>query len=158
MKNKKGFFTIEMLVTSTIIASFLIIIYYQVYSILNQYEKRSNYNTIDGLYAANNVRNFLRQNELSILKGIVEANKYVDLTDCSFISNNSYCNTLFNNLDIKQAILTNYNITNLKDFNYLNDFDPLMKAFINSITIIESSEYRIIVYLNDGSISTIKVR
>lgn len=158
MKKRNGFFTAELLVTTTVLSVLLIVVYSQISNALSTYNKNKHFNTTESMYATSNIRSFIKQNELSALKDTVNSVVYVDLTDCSFTTNYDYCRALFDELDVKKVIFTKYNVTNLKKFDYTNDFDSSLKSYIANMTIIDNNDYRIIVELNDSSASSLKVR
>ena len=59
MKNNKGFMLAEVVVTSTIVLTSLISLYITFNKLYNNYEIRSNYYDVDGIYAIKNMINNL---------------------------------------------------------------------------------------------------
>ena len=66
--NKKGFMLAETLIVSTFIVGVLLFIYIQLRNINNNYSKALAYNDVTAIYSANNIRNFLLQDNYEEIK------------------------------------------------------------------------------------------
>lgn len=161
--NNRGFMLTELLVTSTLVCTVLIFLYTQFFSVKKSYENSFKYNTVNGLYALSNVRDFLVDNDIYILKQNLLLNDYVDLTDGDnneiVLSDSEYFNTLITKLNIKNIIFTKENLTDLINNinNMPNTFED-MKKFIRYIDYNKTgSLYRIIVQYEDNTFATLLV-
>ena len=168
--NKKGFMLAETLIVSTFIVGVLLFIYIQLRNINNNYSKTLAYNDVTAIYSANNIRNFLLQDNYEEIKtyfhnnfSLDEANPlvYLDLTTCptDFINEEGYCQELLNQLNIKQLLFTDE--TNEYLLRFIDDDNNLssnMKNFIKSQKVDnEIAKYRIYIETNDGKLATIKM-
>lgn len=164
MLNKKGFFLSELIIVTALITLVVVGLFTQVNSVFNSYKNTFNYNTSSGLYGALNVSILLKQsgiinNNLGNLSTMVIDKRYIDLSDCSFAYNSSYCDNLKTSLKIKKMIFTQYDVTTLQLFDYNNDFNYNEKHFITKLTKLpESTDYRLIIFYEDETAATIKVR
>lgn len=161
--NNRGFMLTELLVTSTLVCTVLIFLYAQFFSVKKSYENSFKYNTVNGLYALSNVRDFLVDNDIYILKQNLLLNDYVDLTDESnnriVLNDSEYFNTLITKLNIKNIIFTKENLTDLiSNLNSMPDTFEDMKKFIRYIDYNKTgSLYRIIVEYADNTFATLLV-
>ena len=161
--NNRGFMLTELLVTSTLVCTVLIFLYAQFFSVKKSYENSFKYNTVNGLYALSNVRDFLVDNDIYILKQNLLLNDYVDLTDESnnriVLNDSEYFNTLITKLNIKNIIFTTENLTDLiSNLNSMPDTFEDMKKFIRYIDYNKTgSLYRIIVEYADNTFATLLV-
>lgn len=163
----------ETLIVTTILITSLMIIYLQISNLYLNFTRRSKYDTVNDLYAVNNIRTFIKEDGLEPLITALNTNinagkPYVyaitnatGTSACPYSTEKSYCSTLKNNLNIKTVIFTSDSLTNLKSFDYTNDFSKSLKNFIQTININESATltegYRLIVEFNDNTFSTLKV-
>lgn len=159
--DNKGFMLTELLVTATLICTVLIFLYTQFYTVKRSYDNSFKYNTVNGLYALANVRDFLVQNDVYILKQNLNTNSYIDLmgNNVSGINDMDYFHTLVSSLNIKNLIFTHSNLSELmSNLNTLSDdYEPL-KRFIRYIDYDESdTRYRLIVEYNDNTFASILI-
>lgn len=161
--DNRGFMLTELLVTSTLVCTVLIFLYAQFFNVKKSYENSFKYNTVNGLYALSNVRDFLVDNDIYILKQNLLLNDYVDLTDESnnriVLNDSEYFNTLITKLNIKNIIFTKENLTYLiSNLDSMPDTFEDMKKFIRYIDYNKTgSLYRIIVEYADNTFATLLV-
>ncbi len=123
-KRQKGFMLVETLVVSTLVSTVLIALYLQFNNIVKNFDRDFHYNSVDNLYAAQNIKNFILQDNNGTfyknLKIILEQNiasnnnRFLEvLTDCSGNSGNAYrteacqrLTTLTSFYQVKQIIFT----------------------------------------------------
>ncbi|MEG2322248.1 MAG: hypothetical protein RSB71_02045 [Bacilli bacterium] len=160
--NAKGFILAETIAVSAVVLATLIIIYTQFISINNSYRDSFKYNTVDKLYAVDNVISFIEKDGVNnIIKDFkTNPNNYIDITSCStsyFIEFN-YCESLFKTLDIKQVIFTTEDITKLKeDISKTNPFSEEIRSFMKKMSFKkDTNKYRLIVEFNDKTLATLK--
>lgn len=161
--NRKGFMLTELLVTSTLVCTVLIFLYSQFFSVKKSYENSFKYNTVNGLYALSNIRSFLVDSDIYILKQNLLLNSYVNLMDLesnkTFLKDEEYFDTLITKLNVKNIIFTKEDLSDLiKDLNNLPDSFEDMKKFIRYINYDDNGTlYRIIVEYNDKTFATLLV-
>lgn len=166
--DNKGFLLTELLVTATLVSTVLIFLYTQFYTIKRSYDTSFKYNTVNGLYALDNVRDFLVENDIYILTQGLNTTSYIDLIENNLQpTNQTYFNTLIQGLNIKYLIFTNQNIEDL--INQINSETALtsenyeyedLKKFIKRIDFDNqdtNNNYRIIAEFNDGTFASILV-
>lgn len=152
---------VETLIVSTFITGTLVFLFIQFRTINQGYDISFRYNTVNGLYATDNIKKYLIENGADILAPAVEnaSRKYVDITTCTdlYLTENTYCNALLPELNVKKVLFTKNNLTELlailKDDNNL---DQDMKDFIRYIAYDkDATNYRLIVQFNDNTYATI---
>lgn len=166
--DNKGFLLTELLVTATLVSTVLIFLYTQFYTIKRSYDTSFKYNTVNGLYALDNVRDFLVENDIYILTQGLNTTSYIDLIENNLQpTNQTYFNTLIDGLNIKYLIFTKQNIEDL--INQINSETALtsenyeyedLKKFIKRIDFDSqdtNDNYRIIAEFNDGTFASILV-
>lgn len=178
-KVKNGFMLVETLIVSTLVSTILVMLYVQFNNIIKNYYKNFDYNNVNSLYATNNIKKFILQDNdgdfysnLKIyLNQNIESNSgsYLKIiTNCDDNNNISYrtnlCesfSTLTNFYGIKQIIFTT-EVTNFSDSEYKELNSPNFTNFIknlgtnSSATASESNSYRIIVEFENNKFSTLK--
>lgn len=162
-KNEKGFTLLETLIVSTFIASTLIYLFIQINNIKTSYDITFRYNTVPGLYGAQNVLSFLNKNTYDDVKVSVENSElhYVDLTDGTALANGSnvYYKDLIKKLNIKTVIMIKEDTTDiLTNLDQITLFTEEMKRFIKRIDSDKNENlYRLVVEYNDNTFATIKI-
>lgn len=156
---------VETLVVSTFILSSLIFLFIQFRNVNQSYQTSFRYNTVNALYAAENLKKFYMQDNFETMtqKYRDERMKYIDLTTCpsDMIEEVTYCTKLVELLEIKTILFTDADTTYIN--NVLNDatnIEPSLKHFIKYIKNDEEGtllKYRIIVEMEDGTFASIKI-
>lgn len=168
--NNKGFLLTELLVTATLVGTVLIFLYTQFYSVKRSYENSFKYNSVNDLYALDNVRMFLIDGgyidtyvNMAIQGELLSSVPYLEIT--SFINNNDYFDSLINATNIKKLYFTKEFLADL--LIYLNnnittsnasEFEKFRKfvAYID-YDVENSSGYRLIAEFNDDTFATLLV-
>lgn len=156
--DNKGFMLTEILVTSTLVCTVLIFLYSQFYSIKRGYDISFKYNTVNGLYASSNIKDYLIDNGLDTMRQELETKPYLDLKeDISFIKAPAYWNLLISSLNIKAILFSKADLTELiSNLNDLENIDEDFKRFVRNIDFDEnSSDYRLIIQYNDDTFASI---
>ena len=158
--DNKGFMLTELLVTSTLVCTVLIFLYSQFYSIKRTYESSFKYNTVNGLYASANIKEFLLDNGISLMEENLETIPYINLKeDTSYIKDPNYWGLLISSLNVETIFLTKSDLTEL--IANLNDIDNVnedFKKFIRYIDFDESStNYRLIIEYSDNTFASILI-
>ena len=160
----KGFFLIETLVVTSVVAMAMIMLYSQMATLMDGYDLRLTYNTVDGSYAATEINKYIlndssKYDEFTAgSSAAINSYGFVAIT-CNSFTNISYCNDLFTNLSISKVIVTEYNTANIKT-KALDEttFSDDLKLFIKNITKVEdapATDYRLIVAFTDGTFATV---
>lgn len=160
-KNNRGFVLAETLVVATFVLTTLMVIYVQFINISGSYQNTFQYNTVNGLYATNNIRDYIRANEQATLKSAFTDStvSYLDLTDCSttYLTENSYCQALFQVVNVKQVIFARSDLASLKEkLTEDTHFSEKMKQFIKATPSSKVSEYLILVEFTDSTFATLE--
>lgn len=157
-KNKKGFMLVETLVVSTLVSVVLIALYVQFNNIINNFDRDSRYNSVNNLYATQNIKNFILRdatgnfytNLKNLLdKNIKEGNSHFlkIITNCSGNSANAYQTNACTNFDyltrfynVKQIIFT-LDTINLLEIDYQLLSNSNLERFIRSIKNDTEAKY-----------------
>ncbi len=148
--NKKGFALVETLIVTTFVMSMFILVYQNVVPMLGEYEKMSNYDDIDSIYAANLYKQVvLRYVNLTYVDSVLNDNTYVDITNCGntdIYSSRDYCDKIKNILSIKEddyIFITKYDISSFREEVKENEFFDSgrlsnFKGYINTVGDVDS--------------------
>ena len=181
-KDENGFMLVETLIVSTLVSTILVVLYVQFNNIVNNFDKNFNYNNIGNLYAANNVKKFILQDnngEFYLnLKQFLNENlendqsfylKIFTTCDNSNIDHKAYnvnlCekfNSLTNFYNIKQILFV-MNSVDLKDSDYKDLESPNFVNFIKNINKStknsnnQNDDYRIFIEFENNQFATLKM-
>lgn len=165
-KNNKGFVLTEVLVASTLIITTFLTLYVQLRRVVNSFNDSFYYNTIDELYGADTIREYISINGYNKLATIIDSQeakyKYVNITSCSdsYFINTNYCQLLFEKLKIENIYFTSSNINKLiEDSNVRQIFSNEMVKYMKTIVPINNSvKYRIIVEYKNNRYATLEFK
>ena len=160
--NNRGFVLAETLIVATVVMAALVFVYSQFRTVNRSYQRTFQYNTVEGLYAINNIKDYLEDDGLDILKLIFNNGtaQHVDVTACPsvYMMNSTYCTKLMNTLGVKQVFLTKNNLEDVQTFvDGSSSFSEEMKLFVNYTSDFSSSGYRLWAEFNDGTFATLRV-
>lgn len=175
--NKKGFVLIETIVTSVFVLGIVAFVIANILPIVGEYEKQSDYDSIESIYDAHLVRKMILKGEnreqIKNLLSFPPAGKEYYLFDgtdiCNFVSNINYCKTLLsrNFLDVKEIIIIPYEVPDAfvrdsKKFNRnLKEYIAQMQKYGESSmpNYVRQYEYqnRLIIEFNDGRVTNIEI-
>ncbi len=170
--NKKGFVLVETIVVSVFVLGLFTFIIANIIPLIGEYEKESDYDSIESIYSAHMIRKMILKSEnqrIVSLATLPTEGYYMFEGDdiCYYLTNINYCKKLLSRdfLDVKKIILTNYTITN--DFKKRSkNFDRASSEYISQMqkynnTGLDPSQYdferRLIVVFNDGRITNIEL-
>lgn len=150
---KNGFALVETLIATTLVATVFTVLYVQFMNINENYRKTYENNTVEGLYASNNIKNYLLSNNYEDLA----ITSYINM-DCDMFTNKTQCNNLLSVLDIKNVYIMIDDITSIREdiYNDSNISDGL-KKFVKSVNTTTNPGYRLLVEFNNDTYATIKV-
>lgn len=173
-KNNKGFSLIETLIVSAFVVTSLIYLYRQITTVKTSYDISFRYNTVEGLYGADIISDYLKDNGYTkMIRTLSNTEepiiRYCDITNNTNIDfgSSTYYNDLIDKLDVKLAIFTNEDLTDLiayldsdsvieSDLNFFGDeLDDLLN-FMEGINADGLTMYRIIVLYEDNTFATIQ--
>ncbi len=157
--NKKGFFLVETLVVISIVAIVLTLFYRQITNLYFSYEQGFNYDTVQAVHAANNIRIFLEEEGIEEIFTAMGDDTYIDITNYNF-SNSDFYSTLKEKSDIKDIYFTYYDISDLVEMAYDEYFDAALIRYLKTIEVFDLTNpgYRLIITLNDGSYTNIELQ
>lgn len=157
--NNKGFMLTETLIVATFLVTTLLFIYIQFNNITRTYDTSFKYNTVNGMYNAKNIIQYINDDGINNLKTALnqEGIYYINMTNCSnsYFSEAEYCSILMEAANVKTVLFTNENLTNLK--NNVTELDQTLLDFINYINYENIEGYRIIIEFNDDTFATLRV-
>ncbi len=158
LKNQqKGFLLIEAIVVITFVAGILFFLFIQFNTLFQQYGKDFNYNTVDGVYRAKELRTFLLNTDFSDLIFELQDNQiFYEFSDCTFANDISLCNHFIEALDIKKSYMVNEDITGFQTYvKSSKAFGDLENYIFHIEYYRDDPGYRLIIEYNDGSFASI---
>ena len=153
--NNKGFMLAETLIVSTFVAGVLIFLFIQFTNLGKAYDDSYIYNTTEGLYALEDVKEYI-DTDLDLLLYIeenIETAKYIDLTDCNLFENKDYCTNLFKLESIDRIFITTNDFDKQSITGYNEDFN----IFINKIVKEGNEKYRLVASFKNGMFATLRI-
>ena len=159
MKNNKGFALTEILILSTVLIGVLTFMYIQFKNINRGYQNSFNYDTVEGMYLANNIVNYINEENYDILVERLKSSLsgYLDITSCDveLFKTPIFCEKLFNKSEIQQILFTEENLSKLK-LN-MSNLDNELINYINQIRVTnEENDHRIIIKYNNNTFTTMR--
>ncbi len=173
--NNKGFVLIETIVTSVFVLGLFTFIVANIIPLIGDYEKASDYDTVESVYDAHMIRKMLLKSDSGKLANLLSftnvPNKFYffDGTEiCSYVTNSVYCKKLLSRdyLDVRELVLTTYTISDdfvsyaRKNFDRaLREYIIQMQRYTNTETNPSNYNFarRLIVVFNDGRITNIEL-
>ena len=154
--NNKGFVLVETIITAVFVLSLFSFIIANVLPIIGDYDRIRNYDSIESIYDAHLIR-----------KMILKSDRIRTTNDddiCLYVSNINYCRKLLSRdyLDVSKIIITNYNITSLKE--KVSSFNRAIGEYIKYLPKFDKmrhDEYdfqkRLIIEFNDGRYANVEL-
>lgn len=163
--NNKGYMLIETLIVSTFVAGILLFLFIQFSNLNKNYNDAFKYNTVDGLYALEDIKNYILQDisAYNKIKENISINDYIDIIDCSLFTNKKFCEELVNLENIEIIYVTNnyfksdINVSTSPSIstNFLNTEEDF-NIFIDKINPSGDEEYRLIAKFKNNTFATIR--
>lgn len=158
-KSNEGFILIETLVVSTFILTTLVFLYVQFSNVKRSYDISFRYNTINDLYYAKELSNYLKSDGYQIITSQVNSNNYLDITNC--IYSGELCSKIKDKIKAKQIIYVNSSIiplqNEIKNNSSLSKFDPEFKKFILNLTEDSDGRNRLIIEFEDLTFASVTI-
>lgn len=154
-KNDKGFTLIETLVVTIFVAGILIFLYIQFSKLSNMYQKSYTYNTVEGLYALEDVKNLIEsdENAMNYIAENIDSSSYIDIKNCQlFVTDTDFCLTLLEKENIRDIFITK----NIVPDNVIKGYEQEFLDFINLINEEGEETYRIVASFNNSTYATVR--
>ncbi len=156
MKNwyNKGFVLIETLIVTSFVAGVLIFSFIEFTSISKSYEESFKYNTVENLYALEDIKNYILSDPgaLNAINSSINPDKIIDITNCSIFTSVDYCNKLYELSNINRIIISN----NYFDIRNISVDDEYFKTFIDKIKGSGNQKYRLIASFKNYTYATLR--
>lgn len=156
--NQKGFMLVEAFIVSTLVLAVLVFMFVQIRTVVNGFDKSFSYNTVPGIYIANELGDYVKakeyDNELLEQQGYI-INGY-DAYENTDISVNDLWNRMLKNNNVKNVIISVSDTTKLKT-SLSTEISAGLKDYLKTLKTDGSSEHRLIVEFNDKTYASIKI-
>ena len=118
IKNNRGFMLIEVIITSTVVLTGMVLLFSTFNSLYSKYKSRENYHDIDTFYATKEMIDYLMENDFTdfINQNLYE-NESIFLIENGHCkdSSNTFCNKLQELYGIENMVFTTYDKQNLEN-------------------------------------------
>ena len=153
-KNNLGFMLAETLLVTAFVAGVLIYLFLQFYNLNDEYNSSYKYNSVEGLYALEDVVEFIQDDPfaLAYINDNISELRYIDISNCTLFTDSAECNKLLKLEDIDEIIVT----TNSVPKGYIKDYSIGFSKFINKIYANSTEPYRVIASFNNGTYATLR--
>lgn len=151
-RSNSGFILLETLIATVFISGALIFFFSQFNSLNRKYDISYKYNSVQDIYLLNVVSNFILDDNNFYQENLDNLDDYLEISDCSMLSNIPCCKKLFDKANIDILLVT----TNKFDKTIFSDYDDDIKDFIDKISPIGNEKYRLIAKFKDGKYATVK--
>lgn len=151
---------IDTLIVSITVSAILIYLYFQFANVNASYTKSFRFNTVEGLYAAGDIKENILYNGKSDIYTALASSDFIDLSNCpdTYYDNASYCEMLYETLDVKTVIVTKSSLTNvqntMKQEANVNAYDETLRDLINK-SPDTSDGYQVFVEFNDSTAAVV---
>lgn len=162
--NNKGFMLLETLIVSTVILGTLVFLYVQFVNVKSSYEVSFKYNTVPGIFMANEIGNLIAESSaITKLPTVTNAtnNYYYSLDDqaassffTSTVETNMY-KKMKSTINADYVLIVSDNLANFKDHlsggngTVSEIFTPQFKKFILNLETDNTNKYRLIIQFSD---------
>lgn len=153
--NNKGFMLAETLVVTTFVAGVLIFLFIQFSNLSKAYDESYNYNTVEGLYALEDIKVMIEQDNtiMNYIENNIDELNFIDITNCDNFTDVNYCLKLLELENVNKIIITNnsvpYDKINIASEDFMN--------FIKKISKEGNEPYRIIVAFKNSTYATLRL-
>lgn len=152
--NNRGFVLAETLVVTTFVSGVLIFLFIQFTNISKNYENNYTYNTVDDLYALEDVKDYILTDYVALnnIESELDSSEYINISDCSMFDNKDYCLKLFSIENIDEIIVTK----NYFDKNEIINLNQNLLDFIKKINGTNDESYRLIASFKNSTYATLR--
>ena len=162
---QKGYFLVETIISLTVVATIITIVYGAVTSsFIKQNDKLTKINTTEGIYATKEIDKYFKYDLEKLEKSITNENPYVNLdtyVKSNYSTNHEKFQLFYKALNIKKLYFSKYNMESLiKGTKIKGTKTPL--AIRKSLTLENSTDenrcnYRYLLIFEDNSFATIGI-
>jgi len=157
--NKKGFMLAEVVVVSVVLISTIVGTYAGFNKAYSGYKERSNYDNIDALYAAKDIKDYLIEN-YKINNLINTTDQIKDITSCQTFACTEEEKKMYENIktlnDISKIYFSKYDISNINIKNASNQLSNYIN-YLKKESSISDEGYRIIIETNNKKFATLSL-
>ena len=135
---------LETLIVTAFVSVILIYLFVQISNVTSNYSESFIYNTVDDLYALDDLKSYILSDDLIknyLSDEFLDDYMIVDTCISSLFTDVSYCQDLLTNLRIEKFIISKNNLDSI-NFNLLEDASLI--RFISTLKSTSSDDYRII--------------
>lgn len=159
--NQKGFMLVEAFVVSTVVLGVLVFMFVQLRTVVSGFDRSFSYNTVPGIYIANELGDFIVSHDYDNLKQKVNVNGYIVQNIDSYIDSDYETNILWNEMlkaaSIKNVVISTEDAAAIKTSNNVLSSVKL-EDYIKFLSVDgNSNQYRIIVEFNDDTYASVKL-
>lgn len=159
--NQKGFMLVEAFVVSTVVLGVLVFMFVQLRTVVSGFDRSFSYNTVPGIYIANELGDFIVSHDYDNLKQKVNVNGYIVQNIDSYIDFDYETNILWNEMlkaaSIKNVVISTEDAAAIKTSNNVLSSVKL-EDYIKFLSVdSNSNQYRIIVEFNDDTYASVKL-
>ena len=157
-KNNKGFMLVEVIITSTVIATAMVSLYSTFNKLYTSYNQKTTYHNIDSIFATKITINYLLDNNFnSFINNTFATSQYkILIDDTTCFNNNDICNAIKSTYKVNKMIIAEYNksiIESLKNTAINQTFKEYIDYVIGYYGIEQSDNkynYIILTEIKDG--------
>ena len=155
-KNNKGFMLAETLLVTVFVAGVLIYLFLQFSNLNNNYNDSYRYNSVEELYALEDIVDFIQNDEFAInyIYGNTSYLHYIDISNCSLFTDTATCRKLLKLANVNEIFIT----TNTIPKTYITDYSVGLNKFIDKVTPGETEPYRIVASFKNGNYATLRFK
>lgn len=149
-KKKNGFVLAETLIVTTFVAGVLIFLYIQLTNLSSNYEISHTYNTVDDLYALENIVKLISSDQgfSTYLSSNIESLKQINIKNCDNFTKKKYCLKLLELYNIDNIFVMKKDISDVIGSENIDEVfsssTDSMKNFISKINTSGEEKYRVV--------------
>ena len=159
--NQKGFMLVEAFIVSTFVLGVLVFMFIQLRTVVNGYDRSFSYNTVPGIYIANEIGKFVVNFDYENTKQTVDNAGYV-IKNIDSYSEFDYAvsdtwNAMLQDANVKTVIIATEDATILKEAKN-GQISSKLEDYIDYLNVGNlTNRYRIIVEFNDETFASVKL-
>lgn len=159
--NQKGFMLVEAFIVSTFVLGVLVFMFIQLRTVVNGYDRSFSYNTVSGIYIANEIGKFVANFDYENTKQTVDNAGYVIKNIDSYSKFDSAVsdtwNAMLQDANVKTVIIATEDATILKEAKN-GQISSKLEDYIDYLNVGNlTNRYRIIVEFNDETFASVKL-
>lgn len=149
--NNYGFMLVETLVVSVFVATTLTYLYVKFTNLNASYSLSFSYNTVEDLYALDDIRTYLLNYE-DVINNELESVNYIDSV-CMLLPDKNYCTDLLKAERINRLVIAKNDVSTTK---FPKNYDQDFIDFIEKINAVGSEKYRLIASFDNSTFATVR--